>query len=147
VHRRALQVAAADHSNYPSFIDAQFLALAQLFARYKIGVDLGTTEDLSGNPNLAHRVTLDVGPGLLGQPTQEHNDLFANRNNARADDLVIYIVQSLQGSMGNFAGCATHPSGQPGGGDRPELRALATGPRGGTRFGTGARRRHRPHEQ
>jgi hypothetical protein len=96
------------------FIDAQFLALAQLFARSKIGVDLGTTEDLSGNPNLAHLVTLDVGPCLLGQPTQEHNDLFANRNNARADDLVIYIVQSLQGGMGNFAGCATHPGGQPG---------------------------------
>jgi hypothetical protein len=49
------------------FIDAQFLALRQLFARSRLGVRLGTTEDLSGNPNLAHLRALDAGE-MSGRP-------------------------------------------------------------------------------
>jgi hypothetical protein len=97
-----------------SYIDTQHAALEQLFSPFEIRAFRGTTEDLSGNTALAHLVSLDVGNCLLGQPTAEHNDLFANRNNAGASDLVIYLVQTLQGGTGNFVGCATHPAGQPG---------------------------------
>jgi hypothetical protein len=71
---------------------------------------------LSGNANLANLVDLDVGGCFLGQPTAEHNALFANRNNAAADDLVIYVVRSLVNGANptNFLGCATHPNNQPG---------------------------------
>jgi hypothetical protein len=63
---------------------------------------------------LATLVALDVGNCILGAPTAEQNTLFANRNNAGADDLVVYVVGSLVGGSGTFVGCATHPGGQPG---------------------------------
>jgi hypothetical protein len=97
-----------------SFIDDQFSAMAELFSRSGLTAARGTTEDLSGNPALAHLLDLDVGTCTLGRPTQEHIDLFANRNGAGANDMVIYIVSTLIGGSGNLLGCATHPAGQPG---------------------------------
>jgi hypothetical protein len=97
-----------------TFIDNQFAAMAQLFATVGINAFRGTTEDLSGNVNLQPLQNLNVGPCLLGQPTQDQNDLFANRNNVGDNEIVIYIVSTLIGGTGNFLGCATHPDGQPG---------------------------------
>jgi len=99
-----------------NLIDAQYAAMAQLFAEGGIAAYRGTTEDLSGNANLANLVDLDVGQCLLGLATSEQVALFANRNNVARDDLVIYIVRSLTSGSGNtnFVGCATHPSGRPG---------------------------------
>jgi hypothetical protein len=96
-----------------TFINTQFTALEQLLAGFEIRVFRATTEGLSGNPALAHLVSLDVGD-CDGSPTEEQEDLFANRNDAGPDDLVVYIVQTLQGGAGNFVGCATHPDDQPG---------------------------------
>jgi len=96
------------------FIDRQYTELDRLYAKSGIEVRRGSTEDLSGDPDLAPLITLDVGPCLLGQPTDEHEELFANRDGAGDDDLVIYIVQTLQSDTGNFVGCATHPDDQPG---------------------------------
>jgi Hemopexin len=96
------------------FMDTQYTELDRLFAGSGIDVRRGTAEDLSGDPNLSQLLALDVGACIRGQPTQEQNVLFANRNNAGRDDLVIYIVQTLQGGAGNFVGCATHPADQPG---------------------------------
>lgn len=65
-----------------NFMNTQYTELDDLFAGSGIEVRRGTTEDLSGNTNLSQLLALDVGQCLLGQPTQEHNALFANRNNA-----------------------------------------------------------------
>ena len=96
-----------------AFIDTQFLNMHDLFATCGITVTRETTEDLSGDPNLTPLQNLNVG-ACAGQPTQDQNTLFANRNNADEDELVVYVVQTLIGGAGNFLGCATHPDGQPG---------------------------------
>ena len=97
-----------------TFMDTQFLAMEDLFSQSGIATYRGTTEDLSADPALQALVALDVGACTLGNPTQEQNTLFQNRNNAGANDLVVYVVQTLVGGAGNFVGCATHPAGQPG---------------------------------
>jgi hypothetical protein len=102
------------NNNVSQFIDTQFIAMQRLFAEGDVAVLRGTTEDLSGNMALQPLQNLNVGQCLLGRPTQDHNDLFANRNNVGANELVVYIVATLVGGAGNFLGCATHPNGQPG---------------------------------
>ena len=97
-----------------SFIDTQYIEMRRLFIKSGIEVVFGFTEDLSGDDELTHLLALDVGPCLLGQPTDEHDELFANRTNAGDDDLVVYVVQTLESANGNFVGCATHPDGRPG---------------------------------
>lgn len=111
VHFKSLLVI---DNNINQFIDTQFIAMHELFAEGGVAVYRGTTEDLSGNAALQPLQNLNVGQCLLGQPTQDHNTLFANRNNVAANDLVVYIVSTLIGGAGNFLGCATHPNGQPG---------------------------------
>ncbi|MBD0256009.1 MAG: hypothetical protein ICV83_09845, partial [Cytophagales bacterium] len=96
------------------FINTQYNAMDELFIAGGVNVDMGTTEDLSGNAALQPLLDLNVGACLLGRPTQDHNTLFANRNGAGNNDIVVYIVRSLLGGTGNFLGCATHPDGQPG---------------------------------
>lgn len=107
------------NNNINNFIDTQFLAMHDLFAEGGIAIYRGTTEDLSGNVNLQPLQNLNVGQCLRGQPTQDQNDLFANRNNVGNNELVIYIVLTLNGVTAaglptNPLGCATHPNGQPG---------------------------------
>ncbi len=101
------------------FIDTQFLAMQDLFSQQGVLVSRGTTEDLSGNQNLQQFLNLNVARCLLGITTQAQNTLFANRNNVGANDLVIYIVQTLAGTTATGAptnplGCAASPAGQPG---------------------------------
>jgi hypothetical protein len=97
-----------------NFMDTQFAAMEDLFSQRGLACYRGTTEDLSGNAALAPLANLNVGNCMMGQPTADHNTLFANRNNADDEDLVIYVVQTLIGGAGNFVGCATHPDDQPG---------------------------------
>jgi hypothetical protein len=40
--------------------------------------------------------------------------LFAQRTGAGPDDLVVYVVQTLEGDNDSLLGCATHPAGRPG---------------------------------
>jgi hypothetical protein len=101
-------------SSLTSYMDAQFSDMQKLYAGSHIDARRGTTEDLSGNPDLQAFLALDVGPCLLGQPTDEQDELFTNRNSAGEDDLVVYLVSTLVGGTGNFVGCATHPDGLPG---------------------------------
>ncbi|NAZ74929.1 hypothetical protein GTQ99_05755 [Kineococcus sp. T13] len=97
-----------------TFLHRQFTEAEQLFADVGIALYRGSLEDLSADPALAHLVALDVGTCTLGAPTAEHVDLYAHRAGVAADDLVVYLVQTLVGGSGTFAGCATHPAGQPG---------------------------------
>jgi Metallo-peptidase family M12B Reprolysin-like len=116
VHFKSL---LAINNSINQFIDTQFIAMQRLFAEGDVAVLRGTTEDLSGNPALQPLLNLNVGRCLLGQPTQDQNTLFANRNNVGNNELVVYIVMTLNGVTDTgmpttFLGCATHPNGQPG---------------------------------
>jgi hypothetical protein len=99
-----------------SFFDTQHDATERLFSEGGVAVYRGTTEDLSGNTALAAFLTLDVGGCFLGQPTAEHDQLFQNRNDAGADDVVVYLTQSLVNgtTATTLLGCATHPDDLPG---------------------------------
>jgi hypothetical protein len=99
-----------------AFIDTQFDAMADLFVGSDIACYRGTTEDLSGDANLANLMDLDVGDCFRSGPTTAEQDaLFGNRNGAGAGDIVIYIVRTLvQRLWGNPLGCALDPINQPG---------------------------------
>jgi hypothetical protein len=97
------------------FLADQFAAMEELFAGGgNIAVFRGTTEDLSGNAALAALQNLNVGACVMGTTTADQNTLFQNRNNAGANDLVIYLASTLIGGAGNFVGCAAFPAGRPG---------------------------------
>jgi hypothetical protein len=97
-----------------SFVKRQFTEIRRLYVKSGLDCRFGSTEDLSGDASLQPLLALDVGTCTLGNPTAEHNLLFANRNGVPADELVVYIVQTLVGGGGNLLGCATHPDGEPG---------------------------------
>jgi hypothetical protein len=110
------------------YLADQYAAIEELFAEGgNIAVVRGTTEDLSGNATLAGLQNLNVGDCNMGTTTADQNTLFANRNNAGANDLVVYLANSLISTVANVVGCAAHPNGQPGcaivqqriGGSRP----------------------------
>ncbi|MBM3775148.1 MAG: matrixin family metalloprotease [Acidobacteria bacterium] len=93
----------------------QYAAMEELFAGGgNIAVLRGATEDLSANPALTPLQNLNVGACNMGATTADQNTLFQNRNNAGANDLVVYLVNSLIGGAGNFVGCAAFPAGRPG---------------------------------
>jgi hypothetical protein len=54
---------------------------------------------------------VDVGSCRRGETTTEQNQLFGNRNNVGANDVVVYFVRS---TVPPFNGCAAHPAGRPG---------------------------------
>ena len=92
VHFKSLLPITSTLRNY---MNTQFAEMQKLFAPLRIDVRRGTTQDLSGDPNLSTLRVLDVGPCLLGQTTDEQDDLFANRDDAADNDLVVYVVDSL----------------------------------------------------
>jgi hypothetical protein len=98
-----------------NYLADQYAAMEELFAGGgNIAVMRGTTEDLSGNAALTPLQNLNVGACTLGSTTTDQTTLFANRNNAGANDIVVYLASTLIGGAGNFVGCASHPAGQPG---------------------------------
>jgi hypothetical protein len=54
---------------------------------------------------------VDVGGCTMGSTTAEQNQLFANRNFAAANDVVVYFVRS---TVPPYNGCAAFPAGKPG---------------------------------
>jgi hypothetical protein len=81
--------------------------MRQVYNTVGIAVQFASTENL----NFPALNDLDVGTCTLGNTTAEQNQLFANRNNAGANDVVVYFVRS---TVPPFNGCAAHPAGQPG---------------------------------
>ncbi|HNV33618.1 MAG TPA: hypothetical protein PKK81_11820, partial [Nitrospira sp.] len=61
--------------------------------------------------NLPALNDIDVGACTMGTVTAEQTQLFANRNNAAAKDVIAYFVRSTQPP---FNGCASHPANRPG---------------------------------
>jgi hypothetical protein len=81
--------------------------MREVYAGCGIAVQHVSTENLS----LPVLNDVDVGQCLLGTTTAEQNQLFANRNGAAANDVVVYFVRS---TVPPFNGCASHPPGRPG---------------------------------
>jgi hypothetical protein len=81
--------------------------MREVYATAGIAVQLVSTENL----NLPALNDVDVGQCVVGQTTAEQNQLFANRNFAGANDVVVYFVRS---TVPPFNGCAAHPNGEPG---------------------------------
>jgi hypothetical protein len=90
-------------------IDEMIDSMRQVFAAANIRADIITVENL----NLPLLQDVDVGQCRRGQTTDEQNQLFNNRHNVRANDIVVYFVRSTAGGP-PLNGCAVHPTGKPG---------------------------------
>ena len=88
-------------------IDTAVQRMGGVYASAGIRVQLVSTEDL----DLPELNDVDVGKCLLGETTDEQDELFENRNNAGANDVVVYFVRS---TIPPFNGCAAHPAEAPG---------------------------------
>ena len=89
-----------------SFTRAQMIqSMQDVYRTAGIDVVIASEETL----NLPLLTDLDVGPCTMGTTTAEQNQLFANRNNAGADDLCVYFVRS---TVPPLNGCAAHPGTQ-----------------------------------
>jgi hypothetical protein len=105
----------AINNNINQFFDTQFLAMQRLYSEGAVAALRGTTEDLSGNPALAALVVLDIGNcPFSGTLTNEQRDLYANRNNVLANEVVVYLVQSMVNitAATSALGCATQQVGR-----------------------------------
>jgi len=95
-------------------VSTMLLSMRAVYATADIGVIVGSQEALSG-PNFTLLVDLDVGPCQRGTTSAEQNQLFQNRNNAGANDIVVYFTRSvLQNNTTTLNGCASFPAGRPG---------------------------------
>jgi hypothetical protein len=77
-------------------------------------VEEGPRENLTiaPAPGAAPQLIFNVGLCQMGQvPTADQTLLFGNRNNASANDIVVYFVQATNPPLN---GCAAFPAGQPG---------------------------------
>lgn len=81
--------------------------MREVYASAGIAVQWASTENLT----LPALNDLDVGACTLGSTTAEQNTLFANRNSAGGNDVVVYFVRS---TVPPYNGCAAHPAGRPG---------------------------------
>jgi len=64
-------------------------SMEQVYATAGIGVEVVSTENL----NLPLLNDVDVGNCTLGSTTVEQDQLFANRNNVGANEIVVYFVR------------------------------------------------------
>ena len=80
--------------------------MTEVYGSVGIAVQHASTENL----NFPLLNDVDVGTCTLGNATPEQVQLFANRNNAGANDVVVYFVRS---TVPPFNGCAAHPVGRP----------------------------------
>lgn len=88
-------------------IDTLLHNMREVYATAAIDVEWASTENL----NFPALNDLDVGACTMGSTTSEQNQLFANRNNAASNDIVVYFVRS---TVPPFNGCAAFPAGKPG---------------------------------
>jgi hypothetical protein len=95
-------------------VQPMLLNMRTVYATADIGVTVGSRENLAG-PAFTTLLDLDVGPCTSGTTSAEQNQLFQNRNNAGANDVVIYFARSvLRNNTGALNGCASFPTGSPG---------------------------------
>ena len=88
-------------------IDTMLSSMREVYEPNGFRVVHQSTETL----NLPALNVVDVGGCTSGSTTAEQDQLFGNRNNVGANDVVVYFVQATNPV---FNGCATHPNGRPG---------------------------------
>lgn len=93
-------------------IPVMFDNMKRIYGTAGILVELASTEQLRNTPNLDGRDAIDVGECVRGSVTAEQQLLFANRNNVRLNEIVVYFVRATSPDALN--GCASHPNGRPG---------------------------------
>ena len=71
-------------------VENMIVSMQWVYESIGIRVHRISTENL----NLPNLNDVDVGTCTLGSVTQEQIDLFANRNNAGPNDVVVYFVRS-----------------------------------------------------
>jgi Metallo-peptidase family M12B Reprolysin-like len=105
-----LHLKVLDASTIP--IDDMVRNMREVYRSVGIAVEVASTENL----NLPLLTDLDVGSCDGGVVTTEQTTLFGNRNNAGANDVVVYICRSVgnASSATAFNGCANFPAGSPG---------------------------------
>lgn len=93
-------------------VDDMLWNMRDLYGPLGISVELASTENLS----LPTLTDLDVGSCDGRTITTEQTQLFSNRNNAAADDIVVYFCRSVSNvaTGDSFNGCASFPAGSPG---------------------------------
>jgi hypothetical protein len=94
-------------TNPNTSIDNMIVSMQRVYEAVGIRVHRASTENL----NLPALNDLDVGSCTMASVTQEQTQLFANRNNAVPNDVVVYFIRS---TVPPFNGCASHPAGRPG---------------------------------
>ena len=81
-----------------------------------VGIDVnvrgGETLDLN-DPAIAPLDDIDTGSCTGGSPSTEQRNLSDFRNNATANDVVIYFCRSVSKNTGSLNGCASHPVDRP----------------------------------
>jgi hypothetical protein len=88
-------------------IDQMIAAMRQVYEPAGIRVVRASDETL----NLPALDVVDTGECRRGESTAEQTALFGNRNNAGANDVVVYFVRATNPPLN---GCAAHPAGRPG---------------------------------
>jgi hypothetical protein len=89
-------------------VDALVAGMTQVYNSVGIRVEHASTESL----NLGEEfLDIEVSSCKKSDLTSEQIALFANRNNAGPNDVVVYIVR---GTNPILVGCAAHPPGRPG---------------------------------
>ena len=88
-------------------VNQMLTAMRQVYEPAGFRVEIISTENL----NLPLLVNLPIDRCVLGETTDEQDQLFANRNNAGPNDIVIYFVAT---TIPPANGCASHPDDQPG---------------------------------
>lgn len=93
-------------------LDEMVDSMRQVFHNIGIPVIIRTVENLS-LPNTFLDITVGGTTAVpcSGPTSDEQNQLFNNRNNVGANDIVVYFVR---GTIPALNGCATFPSGRPG---------------------------------
>lgn len=88
-------------------IDQMVAAMREVYEPQGIRVVRASDETL----NLPTLNVVDTGTCTRGSTTAEQRQLFGNRNNVGANDVVAYFVQATNPPLN---GCAAHPDGRPG---------------------------------
>jgi hypothetical protein len=97
-------------------IETMLNRMREVYSTAGIRVEVVSRENLTG-PTFTNLLDLDVpqdaqgNPCPAGQTSNEHNQLFMNRNNVGDNEIVIYFVRSTVPALN---GCASFPNGQPG---------------------------------
>lgn len=100
-------------------LNTQFDSIATLFDGVDLTVERTSDEDLS---HLTHLTSISSGECAYAEEfwgyihwwhdvSNEMDELYEHRNGVGDNDLTIYFINDI---FGKIAGCAAHPSGQPG---------------------------------